>query len=462
MDSQKGPNLARINKPEINLPATKLSVKAERFRSHFTLKPKLPKLDPPSTANSPVQHAVVLSTSINLTNEDSDLDGEGYCGYLLELSDGDSDYAWEDEEEDLPGESNPINPASLTSLAPSINFQVRAPPPLKHQKLDVPAREARVIAKEATVLKQQEAWVAIQKLITSKKDLFESGRNGLQEYRACAIESCLQMMVKNGRKLMDTSERAAESQGFAKNWGGRMVRSWVRLWIKSRELPTSKRGRHSKWSMNPKKLVEFTKNKLFPDEAKRYLQCIVETEMPSGLKKYLELELFPRIQVKVSKGISLRTARRWLHKEGFKYTAHKKALYFDGHEREVPRLVKYIVGDVDRLVKKPLIPGEPRLVLVAHDEMTAQAHDGVMMSWVWQGEQPLKKKGAGRGLHQSDFICPTVGWLKEASKTLEYGKNYDGFWNGELFVKQLKEDFALAFEKAHGLGVIQHTPKMLW
>ncbi|KIJ35189.1 hypothetical protein M422DRAFT_181072 [Sphaerobolus stellatus SS14] len=210
-------------------------------------------------------------------------------------------------------------------------------------------------------------------------------------------------MVKNGRKLMDASERAAESQGFAKNWDGRMVRSWVRLWIKSRELPTLKRGRHSKvfsllddplvctelqtylrsnkWSMNPKKLVEFTKNKLLPDEAKRYLQCIVETEMPSGLKKYLELELFPRIQ-------------------GFKYTAHKKALYFDGHEREdviayrqsvfipclnelQPRLVKYIVGDVDRLVKKPLILGEPCLVLVAHDEMTAQAHDGVMMSWVW-------------------------------------------------------------------------------
>ncbi|KIJ45003.1 hypothetical protein M422DRAFT_128168, partial [Sphaerobolus stellatus SS14] len=262
-------------------------------------------------------------------------------------------------------------------------------------------------------------------------------------------------MVKNGRKLMDASERAAESQGFAKNWGGRMVRSWVRLWIKSRELPTSKQGRHSKvfsllddplvctelrtylcsnkWSMNLKKLVEFTKNKLLPDEAKRYLQCIVETEMPSGLKKI---------------------ARQWLHKKGFKYTAHKKALYLDGHEQEdviayrqsvfipclnelQPQLVKYIVGDVDRLVEKPLIPGEPHLVLVAHDEMTAQAHDGVMMSWVWQGEQLLKKKGAGRGLHQSDFICSTVGWLKEASKTLEYGKNYDVFWNGELSVKQV-------------------------
>jgi hypothetical protein len=43
----------------------------------------------------------------------------------------------------------------------------------------------------------------------------------------------------------------------------------------------------------------------------------------------------------------------------------------------------------------------------------------------------------GRGIHKSDVICSTVGWLEEASQTLEYGKNYDGYWTGELFVKQV-------------------------
>jgi transposase len=86
--------------------------------------------------------------------------------------------------------------------------------------------------------------------------------------------------------------------------------------------------------MNPQKLSNFTKNKLLPDESKKYLHHIVEVEMPTGLKKYLELELFLHVQMKVSRGISLRTACRWLHKEGFKYTMHKKALYFDGHEHE--------------------------------------------------------------------------------------------------------------------------------
>jgi hypothetical protein len=34
---------------------------------------------------------------------------------------------------------------------------------------------------------------------------------------------------------------------------------------------------------------------------------------------------------------------------------------------------------------------------------------------------------------------PTYGWLKGASVTMEYGKNYEGYWTGELFVKQVSE-----------------------
>lgn len=55
--------------------------------------------------------------------------------------------------------------------------------------------------------------------------------------------------------------------------------------------------------------------------------------MPQGLKQYMELELFPRIHIKVGKGISVSTARQWLQREGFKFTLHKKAIYYDGHDR---------------------------------------------------------------------------------------------------------------------------------
>jgi hypothetical protein len=78
---------------------------------------------------------------------------------------------------------------------------------------------------------------------------------------------------------------------------------------------------------------------LFPAEAEKYAKHIIDKEMPRRLKKYLEVELFPRIQMKVGKGISISTARRWMERQGFHYTKYKKALYFDGHER--PDVVYY-------------------------------------------------------------------------------------------------------------------------
>ena len=100
-------------------------------------------------------------------------------------------------------------------------------------------------------------------------------------------------------------------------------------------------------------------------------------------------------------------------------------------------MVEYKIGKVETEICKQLKPEERKLVLVAHDEATMQANDGEKAGWVLDGEQPLKKKEAGRRLHQSDVICLTYGWLKGASVTLEYRKNYDGYWNGELFVKQV-------------------------
>jgi len=35
------------------------------------------------------------------------------------------------------------------------------------------------------------------------------------------------------------------------------------------------------------------------------------------------------------------------------------------------------------------------------------------------------------------MICSTMGHLVDAGQSLEYGKNYDGYWNGEMFVKQV-------------------------
>lgn len=113
-------------------------------------------------------------------------------------------------------------------------------------------------------------------------------------------------------------------------------------------------------------------------------------------------------------------------------------VFLPAMEKYWARLVEYIPGP-GKIVneKKKLNCIKTRLVVCAHDEMTSQANDGKVWSWVCQDEHALKKKGMGCGIHQSDVICSTVGWLKEASQSLEYGKNYEAYWTGELFVKQV-------------------------
>ncbi|KAJ7865737.1 hypothetical protein B0H14DRAFT_3442767 [Mycena olivaceomarginata] len=317
------------------------------------------------------------------------------------------------------------------------------------------------------------ALTEIDKLIASKKDVFHAGSSSLQSYRVRAIQSHLHMVVRNRKGWKPASETAAEAQGFATQWGGRMVRKWTRSWISDRVIPESQRGKHGKsYSLYDDPVIRAElRSRWSPAAADKYLRKITEEEMPIGLKKYMEVELFPRISFKVGRGVSLRTARRLLQREGFIYTEHKKSLYYDGHERPdvvddrqnrfLPamaqhrhRLVEYKVGDVDVELDK-VYDGKyvlRRLVLAPHDEMTAQCNDGPTKSWVLEGEQPLRKKGVGRGLHRSDVICSTVGYILDAGEELEYGKSYEGYWDGTKFMVQLKNKIIPAFEATHGPG----------
>jgi len=183
----------------------------------------------------------------------------------------------------------------------------------------------------------------------------------LEARRTLAIQSHLKIVVKNQWFSIDASEWAAESHGFATVWGGQLLQSWTREYTKTRKLPVSKHGHYAKvvsllkdpaiaaklrayvhsnkWAINLNKLAQFTKNELIPSVADKYLKHIVHEEMPQGLKKYLEYELFPCIQLKTARGVSLSTACRWLHREGFQYISHKKGLYFDGHD--CPNVIAY-------------------------------------------------------------------------------------------------------------------------
>ncbi|KAJ3990859.1 hypothetical protein F5050DRAFT_1582343, partial [Lentinula boryana] len=221
---------------------------------------------------------------------------------------------------------------------------------------------------------------------------------GIGSSRSCTVKAALYSVVRNNASLTHASQIAAEAAGFAVEWGSHLVRRWLCDWVESRILPAlSNRGRHckvnsilsdpiareaihtylrsNKWSLNPQKLKCLMKGEMASQEADEYVHELEHNEMPQELKAFLEETLLPCLHVKSasSYGLSLSSMHHLMLREG----------------------------------------------------------------WVLNGEQPLQKKGPSRGIHQSDFICSTVGWLKDASATLEYGKNHQGMWTGELSLRGL-------------------------
>jgi len=211
----------------------------------------------------------------------------------------------------------------------------------------------------------------------------------------------------------------------------------------------------NKWAMDAPRLTDFSKNRLVPAEAEKYLCSVVQDEMPQGLKWYMELALSLISTLKSERG------SHWLQHGGgyvvkdFGILHTRRACtsmattvqmlssivmtsFCQGLKEYEARLVQYVVGNVK--IEAHINPTnfvECRLVLCAHNEMTVQSNDMAQKSWVFDGEHQLRKKGVGRGIHRSDVICSTMGHLVDAGQSLEYGKNYDDYWNGEMFVKQV-------------------------
>ncbi|KAF8869856.1 hypothetical protein BD779DRAFT_1479391 [Infundibulicybe gibba] len=387
----------------------------------FTAKPK-----PTSTV-----FVGPLASTINHNAEMMMGEPDPFTGYWSDMSADDEEIDGSEDEDGLgTGLEGPSVVASGSKRLPTV-------PPLKRQKLDVPYREARRLKREAQTSELMQAFEDITKMLTSKKTKFIGGINGLQARRARAMHAHMQLVVKKNCNFTTASMVAAEGHGFAPHWGGRQVRSWTRAWVKTRKLPVSWRGRHAKtdslladpaiaaqcrtylhshkWSMDPSTLAQFSKNELIPAKAKKYLEQIVNEEMPRGLKKFMEIELFPRIHLK-----------------------YRQKVFLPAMKGYGQRLARYVVGDVDKELEiQPQNYVERRLVLLAHNEMTSQANDAREKTWVFQDQHALRKKGAGRGIHLSEVICSTYGHMKDAGQSLEYGKNYDGYWTGELFVKQV-------------------------
>jgi len=86
----------------------------------------------------------------------------------------------------------------------------------------------------------------LHSMLVSKKTKFVLGPNGLQARHAHAMESHLQLVVKNGCGWVKVVKQAAETHGFAANLGGWQLWGWNQQWVKERILPVSCQGCHAK------------------------------------------------------------------------------------------------------------------------------------------------------------------------------------------------------------------------
>ena len=112
--------------------------------------------------------------------------------------------------------------------------------------------------------------------------------------------------------------------------------------------------------------------------------------------------------MKAVRGVSINTARHWLHHKGFCFIKHWKALYFDRHEWSdvveywqcvfIPLMkehrqwiVEYVVGDAEK-EKRKMVENyvECRIVLVAHN---CQGHStpSAPSHWGQRGYYPGSK-----------------------------------------------------------------------
>ena len=181
-------------------------------------------------------------------------------------------------------------------------------------------------------------------------------------------------------------------------------------------------------------------------------------------------------EVRKSKSMRARTARRWLHKLGFSWKDVKKGVFLDGHEREdvmedrhkflqiMKNYALYIVDfKADGSMEEKEYPldcavgGPDRrpIIVITHDESIFSANDGRRQAWIRDGDAILCPKGKRKGIMVSDFLLlfsrlnllffskdkqtqlEALGIPSEAAVYFKYGQ--DGYWEGVHLLDQVKE-----------------------
>ena len=267
----------------------------------------------------------------------------------------------------------------------------------------------------------------------------------------------------NGQQKVISSEQVAEDvfpDKAAENYG-KNIRKWSEFYCKHLFLPPVIRGRNQK-----------IRPMLCENDVQEQCRSFLRTLEPKKvgvvtLKRFLEEELFP------TRTISRRSCQRFLNMLGFQFTKAKKGVHIDGHERDDVRayrtfflkrifelekyMAKYDGDDMNNVTEPDLPEGVKKHVLVVHDESLFYSNDGESPMWIHPKHPPLRKKGKGRCIMISEFLCECHGVMKiddngEEETTMEMltpGKNEEGWWTADHLLDQIQKKMLPIFEALH-------------
>ncbi|KAJ3992181.1 hypothetical protein F5050DRAFT_1801841 [Lentinula boryana] len=197
--------------------------------------------------------------------------------------------------------------------------------------------------------------------------------------------------------------------------------------------------------------------------------CLDHSNLPD-IVHYVGTPEF-QARLKIKKGISVRTAQRWMKRMEYRWKAELKGQYSDGHEREDNveyRQKKFLPvwkelesvsrwwkedGTEDGDARERVLVADPNgrvVVIWRHDESIFYGNDRRKIRWIHSSETAKPyAKGGGASLMVGDFVSPDYSWLKgketnsdgsaikSARKFLRPGKTRDGYQTTEDIIEQV-------------------------
>lgn len=314
---------------------------------------------------------------------------------------------------------------------------------------------------------------------TLNMDLIESRKQEIEtflEKRSISLSrlqwiqylAVLKYMEKrlDGFSKEESSEQAKEC--IPSEWvkSARCIRNWGDFYIINGKLMESKKGKHQK----TKSLINDE------DVHKKCLDWLRKQpknqRIPRLFLDFLNDELIPSKRQSDKAKISLRTATRWMQKLGYQYGSFQKDVFIDGHERDdvveyrkiwskfmtstlFPSMRTYSGESMDQ--EELLVDPSNELVWITHDESVFYANDDGGKGWSSKSDPDLSKKGKGRSVMVSEFLCVCHGRLFQTkngkkefvTEILHVGKNAEGYWTNEHVVNQLETKAIPAFKEMH-------------